>query len=97
MYATIAELYADPSRWTRGLNARNHLGNPCDLRSPEASCWCLSAAISLIYPEEDAEILIRKLIYRYLREKLGWNGFMYRWNDSHSHADVLALVTQLGV
>lgn len=35
----------DPRRWSRGAYARDAKGNPVNVQSPEAVCWCAAGSL----------------------------------------------------
>ncbi len=41
----IQQFLHKESRWTKGVAARDIYGNPVELKSYKAVCWCLGAAI----------------------------------------------------
>lgn len=47
---TVTELYTNHSeRWTQGTNARTKWRESVNPRDPNACCWCLYAAVMLVY------------------------------------------------
>jgi hypothetical protein len=49
---TVAELFADPTRWTQNSFARNAAGLPCYLLHTEATCFCFLGGMKRIYGDE---------------------------------------------
>lgn len=39
-YATVAELFAEPTRWTQGAEARNTQGQEVEVFHEDACAWC---------------------------------------------------------
>ena len=81
--AAARDLIKDPSGWTQGFFARDKSGNEVSVRDPSAVCFCASGAISRI-PSSAS----RDRVFRCLEEQM--NGYIPKFNDSHSHAEVLA-------
>lgn len=78
------ELIAKPERWTRGSGARDASGQDVDASSDDAVCWCAIGAIVRVSENPvPAEMLLRRV--------LPDGGFISAFNDSHDHAEVLAL------
>lgn len=48
-FTTIAELFADRSRWTQGEYARNGQGLAVPSQSADAVCFCLIGGITKVY------------------------------------------------
>lgn len=91
------ELIAKPERWTRGCMARDELGNHVGVDDPEATCWCALGAISKASCcKDDDEWWIAAIpAEEVVRRKIVALGFtmpaISSFNDSHDHAEVLAL------
>lgn len=79
------ELIAKPERWTRGCGARDASGEDVEARSDAAICWCAIGAIVRVSDDNPvpAEMLLRRV--------LPDGGFISSFNDSHDHAEVVAL------
>lgn len=90
----IHELLADPARWTKGAPARNNnqdIVMPC---SDFAVSWCLVGASSCCYGEHSVERHFALLAIAGVIGKLyGINeGIdLGHFNDTHTHAEVLAV------
>lgn len=41
----VRERLSVPERWTKGVFARNHKGEPVPPDSPHAVCWCVNGAV----------------------------------------------------
>ena len=88
---TVQELFEDASRWTKGENyigCRDWKGELVHHRkSPSACCFCLGAAIGLVYPGdvELANSLSKAL--KVLRNEYHWFGSIPEWND-HSETTI---------
>lgn len=90
---TVAELLADETRWSIGAAARDKTGLiPVDPNSPTAASWCLIGAVNRCYGRGPAGDVILGTLY----SMLGYVS-LGQFNDSHSHAEVLALVQRAGV
>lgn len=74
------ELISDPGHWTRGCEARDAWGNPVNCSGPSAASFCAAGAMWRVgggtAPMYQANPQLESVA-----------GF----NDSHTHAEVLAL------
>lgn len=87
----IKELFSDESKWTTLVPARNVNGeivNGCD---PEATCWCIVGAAYKCYPDFNT----RQLVIGKIEEQTG-DG-IGDWNDTHTFAEVKALMEKLDI
>lgn len=87
----VRELLSDESKWTQFKLARNASGIPVDPKSPKASSFCLSEAIWRCYPDYD----LRKNILHKIITKIDCS--VVGWNDTHTFAEVKALVDELDI
>lgn len=91
-FATVAELLADESRWCRHELAKNAEGHPTNFRGEEAVSFCLIGAIHRVngveYQAQLAADRLAKVIGTITIEM---------WNDTHTHAEVLAAVKAAGI
>lgn len=84
------DLITPPERWTTGFRARFENRMLCDPRDPDAVCFCAVGAIhKFCYDERWTDTSAFKLL------RLGMDPTMdyvdiARWNDTHTHAEVLA-------
>ena len=85
------ELISDPKRWTQGLYARDVRGNYTKWNSPEAACWCSAGAIAkVVGASTDSDIEYDPIAKRAIKKLMyGINSSIYKFNDSHTHAEVL--------
>jgi hypothetical protein len=94
---SVAELLADPERWTKGKAARNENGKRVKLTSHKAQCWCVSGAIGRIY----ANVWDKKRSLERLAAAAGvpHRHFIAGWNDApeRTHAEVLEAVRKAGI
>jgi len=82
------ELIAEPARWTTGGFARDRRGDSTDWLSPTATCWCAAGAIAAV----DVVPGWRSEAVGALAHEAGVaRGNVGVFNDSHSHAEVIAL------
>lgn len=85
-------LIADPAHWTQGPSARDAQGKPVHWSAWNAVAWCLTGAICKVgleaYPSPTMAALNAVLVER------GEEPSPAKFNDSHSHAEVLALVDE---
>jgi len=93
---TLQQFFSRPSRWTKGVTARDHNGNPCEADSKHAAALCLSAAVHHIYGETEEiprrllEIINEDLDHTQAFETLA------DWNDEEKRTfkDIRALITK---
>lgn len=94
-YPTVRELLADPARWCQGTAARDSGGREVYVEEPDAVRFCLTGALWKVYgmtgPALYHAIQAVSDVNPDVKDALG------QWNDSHTHADVLALVEKAGV
>lgn len=92
---TVAELLADPKRWTKGANARDKRGVEVNTHSPNAVCWCSSGATKRIYSDNLAFVRFR------LRTAIGnlSASSILEFNDNPktTHKQVMAVVKKAGI
>lgn len=99
----VKELLADPSAWTQGSMAKGADGNDTCVFGPSSisACkWCLLGAIARCYHTRPAICgQVIKKVHEALVHKGLENGSIVSWNDmpERTHAEVLALVTELDV
>lgn len=79
------KLIEQPEKWTQHTVARDEDGLHCEIKSLKAVCWCAIGAIARCYDAREAD----KHQIR-IREILG--GPISVFNDSHTHAEVVALL-----
>ena len=82
---TLQELLASPDCWTQRAFARNVYGDVVSADSPTAVRWCLLGAL--------LHCRLSEQTYQELLKKAGTG--LVSFNDTHTHAEVLALVTEL--
>lgn len=89
----VYELLAIPDRWTKGAYARDINGAIVDCQSGHAACWCLDGAVHRCYPSLTEKANMLDL----LDTAIGHQATT--WNDApeRTHAEVLELVTRLGI
>ena len=79
----VSELIATPDKWCQRAWAKTKDGKNVIWDSPDAACWCLSAACFVA--ENGCEV----------RRRIDASQVsMAEWNDTHTHAEVLALVLE---
>lgn len=79
------KLIEKPENWTQGVDARDSRGIAVDYDHGGAVCWCAAGAISRIGKMSDAVGDAE----RTMRLAIGF-GFISSFNDSRTHAEVLA-------
>jgi len=89
----IRDLLADPKRWTQEYCGRTASGDPITVPSPEATCFCLMGAIFQTQGCETGRTVNK--LEDHLNESPLLEGVSYvRFNDTHTHAEVLALLDE---
>ena len=85
------QLISDPAKWTQGKGARMFNLKPVFARDPAAVCWCSMGAIYKQCTDQDRST--SDFAFSVLDKKC-WNlhGISaVNFNDTHTHAEVLAL------
>ena len=72
-----------PEKWTQFESARNINGVGCHPRSPDAVCFCTLGAIDRACQDDLND-------YKALQTLQSIVGMVANFNDSHTHAEVLA-------
>jgi hypothetical protein len=89
----VAKLLADPLCWTQGVMARDRWGDEVPPCHSSAVRWCILGAVEKCYSDfADAEAARSALARRLSGQGMSVGFF----NDSHTHAEVLALVRSAG-
>lgn len=78
------ELIKDPSNWTQRASARNSAGESRSPSSSSACCWCASGALEKVCNK--FFIGPWDALSRFTKMQT-----VITFNDSHTHAEVLAL------
>ena len=88
----VSELLSDESKWCQWAWAVNSCGFNVSVLSEHARRWDLPGAISKCYGPgvESGAVFAR------VQEATGANG-LANWNDTHTYAEVKALVDELGI
>ena len=93
----VRDLLTDETRWTKGVSARNALGQGgvC-YDDPSATSWCLAGAIHKCYGIDGWDP-IAKRVYALIQPLP--KGGMGEWNDdpARSFSEVRALVEELDI
>ena len=76
-------IIADEAHWTRGDFAKDSMGYSADSTSNEAVCWCSIGALEKASDTGSISAMIE--LNRTVQ------GSMSEYNDTHSHAEVLAV------
>ena len=100
-FATVEELFRDPSRWAKGAYARGKSGHTIlNLHGDEQAVqWCLIGGIAEVYPHVD----ICPLVIKALQAKVDLYGVhpltLIQWNDAPqtTHAMLMAVVRKAGL
>lgn len=80
-------LISKPENWTQADFAKTADGSGVDSNNDKAVCWCSLGAINKVSPPID-DNQARKRAKLLLRKAMG--GAIAIFNDSHTHAEVLA-------
>jgi hypothetical protein len=92
----IAKLLESEKSWTQGTMARNQEGLAVLPTSPEAVAFDLYGAIDVCYKDIEAALVKGKV--RVWLEKSKWkNSSIHAFNDVSTHAEILAMVKELGI
>jgi hypothetical protein len=89
----VRALIEDPRRWTKGHDARDANGERCDAVNVRATCWCIVGAAIHVGAVSFRRYGKSRGFYD-LAQSLGVSGLLSNFNDSHTHAEVLALLTR---
>lgn len=92
-FKTVAELLSVPNRWRQGYYSIEQLNDPKYIEK-ESFKYCLEAALVKVY-KKDYPILRLKLLKAL--KNIGFRGSLSKFNDSHSHREILELVQEAGV
>ncbi len=87
------ELISDESRWTKGEYARDDRGQDIEFNDPGACAFCALGAVLVASGAEDDCDSVTADADRRLTQEVGGSFIndVARFNDSHTHAEVLAL------
>jgi len=103
---TLVELFSDAKRWTQEAFARSKAGGTRLPSSPDAVCWCLWGGVLRVYSgtaKDDGTVrddVIDKLVAatgQIASSSVNRTSILSRYNDSHTHSEVLALCEAAGV
>lgn len=92
-------LIRDPARWTQWVCARDADGDVCDFYSERAVCWCSLGALRKVCEPEPASWFDNvSKVEKALNRGIGYigRGTLIRFNDTHTHAEVIALWEKVG-
>jgi hypothetical protein len=81
------QLISDPAKWTQGAQSRDKLGHPYAFDTDKAVCWCALGAIERVAGRYSSERFEASTKLRSISPK----GLVIDFNDTHTHAEVLAL------
>jgi hypothetical protein len=79
---------ANPENWTQEAYARDSEGIPCDCLAPGAQKWCLFGAFKAVAPLTPE---VQQHETTRLLTAAAHTPFLAKFNDSHTHAEVLAI------
>jgi hypothetical protein len=86
-----AALIENPEAWTQGASARDKEGASVDANSQQACSWCTLGAIDKVsYDYNSWQAATRKV--RDVLQKEHSSTPIAEFNDTHTHAKVLALL-----
>ena len=94
----VWKLFDSPDKWCKRHWAKNSHGFTCSLYSKHATCWCLGAAIRLIYSTIECEHIWGR-VQRYLIDQLGREPFISGYNDcpTTKFEDIVRLCKELDI
>jgi hypothetical protein len=84
-YTSLNELFSRPSRWIKNEDAVDKAGNHVDAESTEAVAWCLSAGITRVYGDSEANELqdVRVKLIKWIQQNLDPAvNDLATWNDA---------------
>lgn len=87
----VRELLSDPDRWTRGSAARTADESETHPRSRNAVAWCLVGAAEYCATDRLSYWGARSALFEEIARRTPGAGIP-RFNDSATHAEVLAVV-----
>lgn len=96
-YKTVAELLADPARWTKGCAARGKSGREVDPRGRAAVSFCVDGAIDHVYQDSAEGVAAFKRATLLVRRRYGWRHVSSFNDSSRSHRAVLTFVRKAGI
>lgn len=77
---------ADPSAWTKGVAARDALGEAIEPEDPSACCWCAIGALRAACDDVDVRIALKLA----LLNTIGFASYgLAEFNDRSTHASVI--------
>lgn len=82
------ELIIDPSHWTQGAAARDARGRGVFSDAPEACMFCV---IGSIWRAAGSRTGKDVYLAEHALERVVPDGYVASFNDSHSHAEVIAM------
>lgn len=89
----MRDLLADPQRWTQRYCGRDANGEAVTVPADEAVCFCLMGAIFQTQGTDSSQHICE--IEDHLNDSPLLEGVSYvRFNDTHTHAEVLALLDE---
>jgi hypothetical protein len=80
-------LIADPKNWTQDVMASRADQMECEPRDPDAVCWCSLGAISKVTEGLEEFWRARDALRQFVSDSPSVSEF----NDTHTHAEVLAV------
>lgn len=95
-YQTVEALLASKSRWGQMRNALDKNGKEVSIHSPQAERFCLIGALQRVYVGERWYVKPGFLALENEIKQLGFSSVVV-YNDTHNHAEVLALVRKHGL
>lgn len=89
----IRELLTDKTKWTKGYRARTAAGTGVNPDSPSATCWCLTGAVLLCYPDS----IERMQVFLKIVTEIGQS--IVAWNDRYTRTfdEVHRLINELDI
>jgi len=83
------ELLRDASKWAKRATALDADGYRCSATDPKAARWCIAGAVLRCYAADEQDTVWKKLEAEVVN--------IPRFNDFHSHQEVIDLLRKLDV
>jgi hypothetical protein len=86
-----AALIENPEAWTQNVPARNKKGASVDANSQQACSWCALGAVDKVSYDYNSWLEATRKVRDVLRGEKPYISIA-KFNDNHTHAEVLALL-----
>lgn len=85
------QLISKPENWTTGVYARDAEGIKVDTGNARATCFCSLGAVFFVAKQSKLSFPQRADIIQHIKEANGLTSPVHEYNDTHTHAEVMAL------